>query len=403
MWNFVTMTKRILAPAFVLLLASWACKKETKTILPEVIDYNITAAKTLKNRIEDPTQVDYLVKKTDWQILESLTIEPGVVIAFESNCGMNIRYSGNGYVNSKGTAEKPIRFTGNTAQAGFWKGILVGSADTRNVFDFCIVEYGGGAALISGMPLSNIAVTNTSNNHGKITITNSKIRNSAGYGMSMALGSELIAFSNNTFSQNTTAALQLPPSEVAQIDNLSVFATANETNAVEILGEDLNELTEQTWKKLNGNTQYKVIGNITLRSGLVIEAGASFSMSAASMIRVLFPSGYLIALGNSTNKISFQGYTNTKGFWKGILFNSSDLRNELSFCNIMDGGSSALISGLSNANIGVFTQSGNIGKAKINNCTISNSNGCGISKDASSILTESSNTFSGNTSNDICN
>ena len=47
-----------------------------------------------------------------------------------------------------------------------------------------------------------------------------------------------------------------------------------------------------------------------------------------------------------------------------------------------------VITGINNANIGIFTQSGNTGKLILNNCDITNSAGCGISIDPNSILTQ---------------
>jgi len=61
-----------------------------------------------------------------------------------------------------------------------------------------------------------------------------------------------------------------------------------------------------------------------------------------------------------------------------------------------------MFTGLSAANIGLITQSGNTGRVTVTNCNIQNSAGCGMAKDASSVLTESGNTHTGNTGNNIC-
>lgn len=384
-----------------------SCKKETPTTpadeqKPVEINADINAPTVWKNVVDDPTKSDYIVKKSQLQVNDALTIEPGVVVAFEADGMMRMPISSKGFILGKGTATNPIRFTGVVQTPGSWRGILILNPDDRNEFDYCIFEYGGGAVMQTFVPLCNLAIFTQSAVSGKLRLTNSTIRNGAGYGYFVGEKAIINTFSNNTFSNNVNASVQTTPSQVSKLDNASTYNIDNGAKLVEISGDDLNELTEQTWKNLGEGVFYRVIGDINILSGLKIEEGASFEMATNVMMRVKFPSGYLIAKGTAQKMINFQGVVNNKGTWKGWLFNSSDTRNEMSYCVISNGGGQSMFSGLSAANIGLITQSGNIGKVTLNNCTIQNSAGCGIAKDASSVLTESGNTYSGNTGNNIC-
>lgn len=382
------------------------CEKEETTPnsdeKPVEINSDINAVTVWKNIVNDPTKPDYIIKKSQLQVNENLTIEPGVVVAFEADGMMRVPITSKGFILGKGTANNPIRFTGVVANSGSWRGVLILSADDRNEFDHCIFEYGGGAVMQTGIPKCNLAIWTQSAVSGKLRLTNSTIRNSAGYGFYIGEKAIINTFSNNTFSNNLNAGVLTTPSQVNKLDKTSIYNTDNGAKLVEISGDDFNELTEHTWKNLGVGVFYRVAGTVNVLSGLVIEEGASFEMATNVMLRVKFPSGYLVAKGTAQNNITFQGVVNSKGTWKGILFTSSDTRNEMSYCNISNGGGAVLITGLSLANVGLFTQSGNTGKLTISNCIIQNSAGCGIAKDAASVLTESANTHTNNTGNNIC-
>lgn len=399
--------KKLFTFSFFLMATMLACKKEdlnTSTSNPKSIEVNsdINSPTVWKNVIDDPNLPDYIIKKSQLQVNDQLTIEPGVVVAFEADGMMRMPITSKGFILGKGTAANPIKFTGVVKTPGSWRGILILNPDDRNEFDYCIFEYGGGAVMQTFVPLCNLAIFTQSAVSGKLRLTNSIIRNGAGYGYFVGEKAIINTFSNNTFSNNVNASVQTTPSQVSKLDNLSVYNTDNGAKLVEISGDDLNELTEQTWKNLGTGVFYRVIGDINILSGLKIEEGSSFEMATNVMMRVKFLSGYIIAKGSAQKMINFQGVVNNKGTWKGILFNSSDTRNEMSFCVVSNGGGQSMFSGLSAANIGLITQSGNIGKVTISNCTIQNSAGCGIAKDATSVLTESGNTHIGNTGNNIC-
>ena len=403
----ITLKSQLKALLAIFLVAlTLGCKKEEENKpeqKPVEINADINAATVWKNIVDNPSKPDYIIKKAQLQVNETLTIEAGVVVAFEADGMMRLPINTKGFILGKGTATNPIRFTGVVQTLGSWRGILILSPDDRNEFDHCIFENGGSAAMQTFVPLSNLAIFTQSNVSGKLRLTNCTFRNSAGYGFYVGGNAIINTFSSNTFSNNASASILTTPSQVQKLDKLSVYNIDNGAKRVEISADDFTELTEHTWKNLGTGVFYRINGDINILSGLNIEEGANFEMATNVMLRVKFPSGYLIAKGTAQKIINFQGVVNSKGTWKGILFNSSDTRNELSYCTVSNGGGQSMFTGLSAANIGLITQSGNTGRVTVTNCNIQNSAGCGMAKDASSVLTESGNTHTGNTGNNICN
>ena len=73
----------------------------------------------------------------------TLTIEPGVIVKFDSDFSLII----NGTLNAQGTSASPITFTSNAASPapGDWKGIYFNNYvdDATTFLEHCVVEYGG--------------------------------------------------------------------------------------------------------------------------------------------------------------------------------------------------------------------------------------------------------------------
>ncbi len=390
---------------FVLFFAS--CVPEDDTVITPtdtddsgIIDENIEVATTLVDRFDDPEVADYTITKTRWLVQAGLTIEPGVVIAFESDVMMRVVYD-NGFIQAVGTTEKPIRFTGKINNPGYWRGIVINSADTRNELNHCIIEYGGGDELEYTIPFANIGVIDHAGTVGRLKLKNTIVQHSAGAGLVLNRGAKLQEFSANTFSNNDFAAVQLPANEVAMLDNSTTYISANGFDGVEILDSDLEETNEESWKNLGG-APYKILGDIRIKSGLVIDPGALFKMEANTFIRISYPNGYLTAEGTADARIAFEGLVNDMGFWKGIVFNSADSRNKMNYCTVAHGGGDELEYVIDHANIGVIDFAGVEGKLQMTNCIIDSSAGCGVATNSDAQLTESDNLFTNITASDFC-
>src|SRR5690606_16392590 len=109
---------------------------------PIILDCGIFSESEVHLTDDPNAPVDYIMN-CDPVVDGDLTIDPGVVIAFKSDAGMRIGKYGNGKVQMKGTAEKPIVLTGVNKSKGSWRGIQISSDNKANVMEYVTVEYAG--------------------------------------------------------------------------------------------------------------------------------------------------------------------------------------------------------------------------------------------------------------------
>jgi hypothetical protein len=387
-----------------LLLITSCNSGDSVVIEPSVLAEDINSDRTLQNINEDPAAVDYIVTKENLNVNAKLTIEGGVTIAFEANTSLRFPYTGTGSLAAIGTESSPIIFTGKVKTPGFWKGILIATASVENMMQYCTVEYAGGGILhSSGNPVCNLLIAKVATSVGKLNVGHCTFQHSKGMGVAVTESAQLLSFIANSFISNELAPMQVPPSMVHMIDATSAFSNGNRYNGVEILGGELDDVVDRKWNKLSNASSYHILGNFAAITGLVVEAGTVLDMSAGSLFRASSPKGYIKAVGNNSDKVVFQGLNNVKGSWKGILFASADSRNELTHCIVKDAGGGSLYTGLPNANVGVVTQTGHIGKLTIANSNLENSAGCGLSFAANTMVTQNALVFLENVGANICN
>ena len=137
----------------------------------------------------------------------TLTIEPGAVIKFYNDAGIN--FIGNSKIIARGTASEPIVFTSfnddayggdldatsTTPSAGSWFGVNIDTTNNDSVFDNTIFRYGGKYYNGQSQSRANLGVNNNS-----LTITNSIFEHSLVYGLKLANSNSVV--SNNIFRNN---------------------------------------------------------------------------------------------------------------------------------------------------------------------------------------------------------
>jgi hypothetical protein len=309
-----------------------------------IIDSNITEDTTWEDIFEDPTIPDYRVTNSIAINSEiTLTIEPGVVIEFESDRGLEV----NGALISDGSESSKIVFTGTTKEKGFWKGIVFYSPNINNLLNHTIVEYAGSSEFGFGVPKVNVGVESGD----KLKVTNSTFRNSEGYGLFFENGSEIEEFSGNTFADNDGFPLGLPINNVGELDIASTFS-GNGDNEVAVFRSTLNQTNEIEWKNFEDNTSFRALGDLTINSGLLISEGTTIRFASDVGLEVS-GDGYLIARGTETEKVTFTGLVEEAGFWKGIVIFNNNINNELDHTIVSYGGSTAFGFGIPKVNIGI--------------------------------------------------
>jgi hypothetical protein len=354
---------------------------------PVEISSNITEDTTWPNVFDDPSLPDYIVTSAI-SVNQELTIDPDVRVIFEPNTSMSIR--GDGALVAEGTSNELIVLTAED-EANGWGGIIFFNNNVLNKLEYVEVAYGGRRDAVSGVLPANIGLEAFSD--AQASIDNCIINNSFGDGVYVEVGAGLITFTNNTIEDNTDYPVSLAIDEVDKLDATSTFA-GNGDNMVRILGSTLDLDDELTIPTLADGVSYFLPDDITVNSGLAIEAGASFAAASETYITIN-SSGYLKAEGTTSDKISFTAEDTGNG-WRGLFFQSNNNLNSLDHVEISYGGNATgAASGVEPSAIGMeaFFDS----RLKIKNTTISNSLNYGIFVEGDAELTEfESNAFNDN-------
>ncbi len=361
-----------------------------------VIDSDLREEMTLKNHAEG---VDYIIENRV-KIRSFITIEPGTTLAFKSDASL---YVYEGFLSAKGTLESPILFQGEEQVSGFWRGIGFESSDVRNELNHVIIKDAGSNPISSTWYGSKAAVVVFRTvNKGKLTMKNSLIKETDGFGLVSMNGTTIQKFENNKLEGNKRAAIRVDAINAAMIDEMTTFSN-NKFNGVSVRETKISSGSEYVWK----SHDYFIDGKIDVRTGLKIESGAKLLFSPAGFIRVEGDNAFLNAVGDVNNKIVFTGEVTTSPSWKGIsFFKTNNVSNKLSFCEVSYGGSEAQEFVKNKANITLFDGS----VVTVENTDVSNSGGCGIVVGEKEIigwractLKGGNNNFTANNSSSICN
>lgn len=327
-------------------------------------------------------------------IYSGVKIQEGAVLEFASNKGLQI--SGQeAYLLAKGTATQPIVFSGIDKEQGFWKGIEFSSTtNTKNQLDYVEISYAGSTVHTSGHRAGI-----SSRNSATYAITNATISNTLGYGIAIG-GGDFTQFANNTFHDNTQAAMAIPATAIGKLDKASKFKGNNGMEGIEVYAASINLNTEQLWPAFADGAKYFIMDRIYIYSGVKIEEGATLEFAADKGLNIEGSSAYLLARGTADKKITFTGIEKSKGFWKGLEFSSTqNNRNEFDHAEIAFAGSTAHTSGYK-SNISMRNSS----TIKIYNSRIAESSGWGVAASGSSTLEldpAKPNTFVNNSLGDI--
>lgn len=204
---------------------------------------------------------------------ESLTIEPGVTVIFNSEgVGVNhvaIEFTVDGNLYCLGSEDQPIRLTvaedertpANTFEA-LWGGIVAGATCGEMIIDHTIIEYTGGEVVEGSPAAENGYYTagddaypqiTTNNPNGNYVITNSIIRNGWSDGIYMMGGNAIIA--DNIFSANGyDGAEAVNVKSGCKVDVARNIMFSPNTNGLKLSSSDQSEVRGQALIQAYNNT-----------------------------------------------------------------------------------------------------------------------------------------------------
>ncbi|MBK0403535.1 right-handed parallel beta-helix repeat-containing protein [Adhaeribacter sp. BT258] len=361
--------------------------------LPALVLTNVLADTVLQDRNTDPAKADYLVN-SNIRIDAKLTLKPGVVIGFAQDARVDLNTTGS--LIAKGTAEKKIRFIGQTAQKGFWSGIIIYSAASVNEISHAEILHAGSKAMLDNQKTAVALFENA-----RVSVSNSTVSQSGGFGMYLRDNSIPVTFANNVFSYNQEAPLQVAANHVAVLDEASIYTNNNGRNAVEVRGSLLTGNNEITWPAFTDGTPIRFLATVGIRTGWKLKPGTTIEMAEDKQINIE-TNGYLNAVGTAAKKIVFTGTVKATGTWNGLVVYTRSALNVLDHVKIQHAGGKALFGG-TKAAIGLFGTSAT--SLEVRNSEISQSGGYGIhvfgNKGVLNADVETVNTFTGNTQGNV--
>jgi hypothetical protein len=328
----------------------------------------------------------------------TLTIEPGAHLPFEAGAGLYI--DPDAVLDADGTSGEPITMTATEGneQAGWWQGVFSFSAEPNNLLNHVEVRHAG-----SGSPNSvddgGVVVAGGS----ALTVTNSTIAQSGADGLLLnEANSTLDGFSDNTFSGNADAPVNIPFTNIGAIDSGSSFPDGK---TVTVWGTTLEGDRDVTVNALSGDTPYRFVGGASIGD----PTGGSTTVTVNPGVEMTFASGTGLYV-NSGSVLSAEGTAATEttdgpitmtategnaqpGWWNGVFVFSDNANNRLNHVEVRHAGGGSPNS----VDDGAVVVAG--GSAlTVTNSTIAQSGADGLLlNEANSTLDGfSNNTFSGN-------
>ncbi|RYF72250.1 MAG: right-handed parallel beta-helix repeat-containing protein [Cytophagaceae bacterium] len=357
---------------------------------PLAITANITVKTTLVDRIANPDLPDYIVTKSI-DVTHELTVNPGVVIAFERDVRMNVS-DGGGLLIAKGTAEQKIKLVGVQNTKGYWAGLTLYSGSYANTMEYVEVRNAGSRTAFSTTKAALFVAGSTK---AQIGLKNCLFTQNDGYGIYVYEGGIIREFSQNAFTANTEAGILLDALNVVKLDPASTFTGGNGRNVVEVTPSAITGKSEVVWAGFADKTPYRINGSFGIDAGFKLAPGVTMEMNRDAVIQIN-ATGYLSAKGTATQKIVFTSADNTAAYWRGIISYSSDAKNELENAEVNNAGSVSIVSG-KKANIALWGTRATINVTKTR---ISGSGGYGVFVGFGSLINtdlSTANTFDKNT------
>jgi len=289
----------------------------------------------------------------------TLTIEPATEIRFDPETGLYVGWYGRwggghgrhyGALSATGTPEDPITFTSNadTPAPGDWRGIYFRDEtnDSRTRLEHCRVEFGGhthDANLYcenaSPASISHCSIQQSNGygaylNNSSTTLDNCFFNHNGKDGI-YAAGNSYARISDNNFSQNQEACINIHPDLLSKVTGNA--GSGNMINGIQIRGGSVKS-NAVTWK--NQSLPFIISGNVTVRYWDDDNETATLTIEPATEIRFdpetgLYVGWYgrwggghgrhygaLSATGTPEDPITFTSNADTPapGDWRGIYF-----------------------------------------------------------------------------------
>lgn len=289
--------------------------------------------RVLKDDPEAP--VDYIIT-CEAHATGKLTVEPGVVIAFEPDASLTIEKDASLTMN--GTADQPILLTGVTSEKGLWRGMLIESNKASNNMKYVTIEYAGskntshrGDMSPAGLQVSmagDVSIDHCTFQHCK---DNGLYWNSSNY----------ISITNSVFTKNDVPMKTVGANQIKLYNNTNTY-TGNVNDYVKMQYPGISyDQKKITWHKIDvpyylttrGYNRFDVD-----HAQLVIEPGVDVIMATAEAHMRIRGDASITAVGTNEDPIIFRGKEDVKAAWGYIIIQSGSSLNEIGHAKIKNAG-----------------------------------------------------------------
>ena len=387
-----------------------SCKKEIIDNTPAVnFDCNNRIVKvntTWEDVNSDPNKVDYTINCSIF-VTEGaiLTIKPGVRIQFVgATSGIVVQDDGGLVINGgqgQGKNQGKIILEGVNHTKGEWSGVIVRSINPVTSFSYVEFRDAGSKSIVTGLAGAGLEINTAPVGSNVVTnVSNCTFDNNKNYGFVAVYNTVITTFNTNTFNNNELAPIRIDAFNMSMLYNNNTFF-GNGQNYIDVYkGHPTNGYDGSvTIRKIA--IPYRIAANqkVTLRSGdLTIEPGTVLEMGTnceIAMNDVSTSTGRILANGTALDPITIRGVEDIVGCWKGISI-GTNLTNQLAYVNISNAGSAAITTLDPDYVSAIVVSKIRSARASISNCSFTKSGGYGICYGSTANLTQSSNTFSGN-------
>ncbi len=325
-----------------------------------------------------------------------LVIQPGTEIRFDQGAGLRI--DSDGILEADGTEDEPILFTATSQSRGWWDGLyFVGTTHPHNLLNHVIIEYGGGDAQHSSTEPANLTISRSlSGNAASVTLTNSILRHSGGFGLFLHSNGSMPESGSNIYTENADGPAAVDAARLHFLDHDSEFTgNDNGNNVVRVIGNAVEGNVR--WQSLD--VPYFVTGDVTVSdSEFTIDPGATFYFDAETEFRLRSGAEFTIS-GTPDEPITFTASEQTPGWWNGVwVVATTHPNNVMEHVIIEYGGREEFHSSTNPANLTVSRSlSSNAASLTLKNSTLRNGAGLGLYLHNNGSLPNSmENTMTGN-------
>jgi len=279
--------------------------------------------------------IDYIIT-CEAHVTAELTVEPGVVIAFEPAAALFVEEQAS--LTMDGTVDKPIILTGVENEKGLWNGVLIESNKASNSMKYVTIEYAGHQSVSHSGDVSPAGLQVIKD--GDVTIDHSTFQHCIDNGLYWD-SSKYISITNSIFTKNDVPMKTAGTNQIKLYNNTNTY-TGNVNDYVHMQYPGISYNQEKiTWHKIDvpyylttrGYNRFDVD-----HAQLVIEPGVDVIMATAEAHMRIRGDASITAVGTNEDPIIFRGKEDVKAAWGYIIIQSGSSLNEIGHAKIKNAG-----------------------------------------------------------------